>query len=139
MDDIRAAIGLVQLDKLQADLEKRANVRKCYISLLNNIESIIIPFTGSDDFSSNYIFTIVLKDSSSEKRDYLRRKLANTGIQTSVHYPAVHRFSVYKDYSCSLPLTEYVSDNLITLPMYSSLTDEDLFYITSNLKSILND
>ncbi|MFO7851411.1 MAG: DegT/DnrJ/EryC1/StrS family aminotransferase [Bacteroidota bacterium] len=139
MDDMRASIGLVQLEKLEADLVKRGKIRKKYVELLKNIEEISIPFYDVDEFSSNYIFTIVLKNSTYKKRDYVRGKLAEEGIQTSVHYPAVHRFSIYKDYSCYLPLTEYVSDNLITLPMYSRLSESALLYIISKLRETLND
>lgn len=137
MDDIHAAIGLVQLDKIQTDLKKRAKIRKHYLNLLKDVEGITIPFADTDEFTSNYIFTIVLKDSTSEKRDNIRSKLAEAGIQTSVHYPAVHRFSIYKDFYSDLPWTNYVADNLITLPMYSKLNDDDIFYITSHLKNIL--
>ncbi|MCK5691818.1 MAG: DegT/DnrJ/EryC1/StrS family aminotransferase [Bacteroidales bacterium] len=139
MDDIRASIGLVQLDKLQADINKRAEIRKLYLERLKNFDGITIPFAQSDAIVSNYIFTIVLKDSTVDKRDEVRGKLAEAGIQTSVHYPAVHRFSIFREFSCSLPLTEYVSDNLITLPMYSRLSEDDIEYIVSNLKSILHD
>jgi dTDP-4-amino-4,6-dideoxygalactose transaminase len=137
MDDIHAAIGLVQLDKIQADLKKRNEIRKHYLDLLKNVEGITVPFAENGEFSSNYIFTIVLNDSTFEKRENVRSKLAEAGIQTSVHYPAVHRFSIYKDFYCNLPLTNYVADNLITLPMYSKLKDEDILYITSHLKNIL--
>lgn len=138
-DDIRASIGLVQLDKLQADILKREKIRKRYIELLRSVEGITIPFSDSDQFSANYIFTIVLNESTYQKRDMVRNKLAEAGIQTSVHYPAAHLFSSYKDYNYSLPLTEYVADNLITLPMYFNLTEDNLLYITSALKNILND
>jgi len=138
MDDIRASIGIVQLDKLENDLKKRAEVRSMYIKLLSNNENLIIPFKVNKNYSSNYIFPIVLKDSNGEKRDEVRNKLAEIGIQTSVHYPAVHRFSIYRDYCTELPKTDYVSDNLITLPMYSSLNEHQVILITDSLKEILS-
>lgn len=137
MDDIRASIGLVQLDKIQADLEQRAQNRKYYLEALKDIKGITIPFIDRKDFSSNYVFTIVLENSNYEKRDKVRDLLAQQGIQTSVHYPAVHRFSIYDDYATPLEKTEYVSDNLITLPMYSKLKLENIDYVGSTLKNIL--
>jgi len=133
MDDIRATIGLVQLNKLKEDLEKRALIRKWYIEELSQINEIIIPFKDYSEFSSNYIFPIILKNSTAEKRDEIRHKLAEVGIQTSVHYPAVHRFSIYKDFYQELPKTEYVSGNLITLPFYSKLLKEQISLIKFNL------
>jgi dTDP-4-amino-4,6-dideoxygalactose transaminase len=139
MDDIRASIGIVQLEKTITDILKRGEIRKKYVELLKDIPEIIIPFSEYTETSSNYIFPIILKDADSEKRDYIRTKLAESGIQTSVHYPAAHLFSIYKEFSRALPLTEYVSNCLITLPMHSKLQDEDLQYITSEINKILND
>jgi len=129
MDDIRASIGVVQLNKLKDDLIKRAVVRQSYINKLNGIDDIIIPFKNYFEFSSNYIFPIVLKNSNQEKREMLRNKIHSAGIQTSVHYPSVHAFSIYKDEKLSLPKTEYVSDCEISLPMHSQLTEDDITYI----------
>ncbi|MHC1731089.1 MAG: DegT/DnrJ/EryC1/StrS family aminotransferase [Bacteroidales bacterium] len=134
MDDIRASIGIVQLDKLENDLKIRAELRTYYEKQLEGIDDIIVPFRGYKDFSSNYIFPIVLKNSTVEKRNRVREHLAAAGIQTSVHYPAVHRFSIYREFAASLPITEYVADNLITLPMFSKLTFEQLDYICDTLK-----
>jgi len=137
MDDIRASIGIVQLDKLQKDLEIRAELRALYEKKLEGVDEIIIPFKDYKYFSSNYIFPVVLRDSTVEKRNRVRDHLAAAGIQTSVHYPAVHRFSIYKDFATSLPKTEYVADNLITLPMFSKLTYEQLDYICDTLKEVV--
>jgi dTDP-4-amino-4,6-dideoxygalactose transaminase len=133
MDDIRASIGIVQLDKIKEDLKKRAHVRKIYIEQLNKIKNIIIPFKNYFEFTSNYIFPIILKNSTFRKRNEVREKLSHAGIQTSVHYPAVHKFLIYRDFYVELPNTDYVTDNLITLPMYGDLSKGDLKYITKNL------
>ncbi len=137
MDDIRASIGIVQLKKLKADLVKRKKVREYYKNFLSQVRDIIIPFADSKEFVSNYIFPVVLKDSDSKKRDYIRSGLSKKGIQSSVHYPAAHRFSIYKKYKSKLPLTEYVSDNEITLPMFGALTRNKIEYITDSLKEML--
>jgi dTDP-4-amino-4,6-dideoxygalactose transaminase len=137
MDDIRASIGLVQLSKLADDLNKRANIRNMYVEQLNSISNIIIPFKFYTEYTSNYIFPVVLKNSNVFKRDLIRQKLADEGVQTSIHYPAVHRFAIYKEFLVSLPKTEYVADNLITLPMYSQLKVEDISFISSLLNTFL--
>jgi len=139
MDDIRASIGIVQLNKLEQDLNKRAEIRKIYEEKLSGIDGISIPFKDNHEFSSNYIFPIILKNSTFEKRNTIREKLAEQGIQTSVHYPAVHRFSIYQKHKQDLPKTDYVADNLITLPMYSKLSKENINYIAQQLEKILNE
>lgn len=136
MDDIRSALGVVQLEKIEKDLIKRAAIRKIYLEQLKDIDSVIVPFKDNKEFSSNYVFPILLKDSDYKKRNSIREKLADAGIQTSVHYPSVHRFSFYKNFHTELPVTDYVSDNMITLPMYSKLTDNDVKFIVETLRSI---
>jgi len=137
MDDIHAAIGMAQLNKVIPDLKKRAHLRGLYLELLNGFDNITVPFAGYREFASNYIFTIVLKESNAERRDQVRNRLAEAGIQTSVHYPAVHKFKIYRDFYTGLPVTDYVADNLITLPMHSGLTEENISYIVSELMKVL--
>lgn len=139
LDDIRASIGVVQMKKLQADLEKRVQVRNEYLKQLSSIDGITIPFADNTEFVSNYIMPIVLKDSTAEKRDTVREKLHTTGIQTSVHYPAIHHFSVYRENNSYLPVTEYVTSNEVTLPMYASLTDQEIEFIVKKLKEAIDE
>lgn len=137
IDDIRSAIGLVQLTKLHMDLKMRSWLRKKYISELSGVQKIIIPFKKNVYYSSNYIFPIILKESTYQKRDLIRKRLTDAGIQTSVHYPAVHRFSIFHSNYQNLPLTDYVSSNLITLPLHSNLHEKELRYITDRLKEAI--
>lgn len=139
MDDIRASIGIAQLNKLREDLNKRIQIRNWYCERLSKLESIHIPFKNKTEFASNYIFPIVLKNSIVEKRDMLRTKLHEKGIQTSVHYPAVHRFSVYRKFSKKLYNTEYVADNEITLPMYAKLEKSQIEYICDKFVECCNE
>lgn len=138
MDDIRASIGCVQMRKLQADLEKRVRVRSKYLSELSKIEGIVVPFADNREFVSNYIMPVVLLNSTKEKRDNVRERIHSAGIQTSNHYPSIHKFSIYKGYGTILPQTEYVSDNEITLPMYAALTDSQIEYIAEIVNATVN-
>ncbi len=134
MDDIRASLGISQLKKLKKDLEQRQKIRTLYLNELKDINNITIPFKDNSEFVSNYIMPVVLNDSNAQRRDKIRNIMHEAGIQTSVHYPAVHRFSAYADISCDLPVTEYVTDNEFTLPMYSSLSKEQINYICKTLR-----
>lgn len=139
MDDIRASIGIAQLKKLKGDLVERQKVRADYVKCLSEISGVIVPFRDNTEFASNYIMPVVLKNSTAEKRDEVREKLHQAGIQTSVHYPAIHRFSIYTDYKADLPETDYITDNEITLPMYASLSSDDVAFICSKLSAILDE
>ena len=134
MDDIRGALALTQFKKLKEDVKKREELRQIYLKELKNIDNIIIPYKNHPYKSTNYVFPIVLKNSNAEKRDRVRQKLAEAGIQTSVHYPAVHRFSIYEKYKVDLPITEYVTDNEITLPMFYNLSKDEIKYICKKIK-----
>lgn len=133
MDDIRASLGLAQLEKLKGDLKKRIQIRKWYQEYLSDIDFLEIPFKNHKGFVSNYIFPVVLRDSTVEERDMIRKRLHERGIQTSIHYPAIHRFSIYQEFSKKLPNTEYVADNEITLPMYAKLEKTQVEYISKKL------
>ncbi len=136
MDDIRATLGIVQLQKLQEDIGKRSNVRSRYIGMLKDNDNLMIPFKEHAEISSSYIFPVVLTKGSnkigneSARRDSVRARLAEAGVETSVHYPAVHRFRIYQKFPHeNLTNTEYFSNNEISLPMYGSLTEEEVLYI----------
>ena len=139
MDDIRAAIAIEQLKKLSADLNTRLHVRQHYIERLSNVKGLVIPFTENNEFVSNYIFPTVLLNSDKERRNKIRDFLHKEGIQTSVHYPAAHLFSIYKDMEVILPQTEYVTDNEITLPMFAALSDEQIDFICNTYIKAINE
>lgn len=134
MDDIRAAIALEQLKKLPKDLEARVAVRRWYVERLVKNPRLSVPFADCKEFTSNYIFPIVLLDSTKEKRNALREYIHAAGVQTSVHYPAGHRFSTYKGLGVVLPQTDYVADNEVTLPMYAALTKEQVDFICDTVE-----
>ena len=134
LDDIRASIAIEQLKKLPGDLQRREVVRKRYIEQLSGIPQIAIPFADNKEFVSNYIMPIVLLNSSRDRRNQIREYIHAAGIQTSVHYPAVHHFSTYQKLGAILPQTDYVTDNEITLPMYAALTDEQVDFICETIK-----
>lgn len=137
MDDIRASIGIVQLQKLSPDLKKRAEVRSWYLENLRDEKRVMIPFLGIEDFSSNYIFPVVVLDPN--VRDDLRDALHKKGIQTSLHYPPIHKFSIYDDQTLKLPETELYAKSTLTLPMYGNLTQEDVKFICESIQQSLNE
>lgn len=138
LDDIRASIAIEQLKKLPGDLEKRILVRKRYVENLSKIKGVVVPFADCTEFTSNYIMPVVLTQGSKDDRDAIREKIHAAGIQTSVHYPAIHKFSIYKDYGAVLPQTEYVTDHEITLPMYAALTMEQVDFICETINKAIN-
>lgn len=134
MDDIRASIAIEQLKKLPKDLEARVAVRSRYVSRFIRNSRIAVPFADCTEFTSNYIFPIVILESTKEKRNVLREYIHAAGIQTSVHYPAAHHFSTYRKLGAVLPQTDYCTDNEVTLPMYAALTMEQVDFICDTVE-----
>ena len=138
LDDLRSAIGLVQLAKLPEDITRRASLRQRYEEALAPISSIVVPFAGrSNEARSNYIFSVRLKSSDATGRDAVRAALAESGVQTSMHYPALHRLQTFAGAQARLPETEQASDSLITLPFFKTMTGQQLTYVVEALKEAL--
>lgn len=136
MDDIRGALALAQFTKLDRILKRRAELRRLYCERLADVSGIIVPFAGSGDSSANYILPIVLKDGDVSRREAVREELKKAGIQTSVHYPAIHRFEIYRSGSV-LPVSEAYADREITLPFYDNLTTQQVDHVVERLRAAL--
>jgi dTDP-4-amino-4,6-dideoxygalactose transaminase len=139
MDDLRAALGTVQLAKMADDIERRRRLRAAYERALAPLqEAVIVPFAGgSNEPRANHIMPIVLRDADRARRDAVRIRLQEKGVQTSVHYPPAHRFRTYAEEGFSLPVTERVADALITLPFFKTMNDAQLDHVVASLHAAL--
>jgi dTDP-4-amino-4,6-dideoxygalactose transaminase len=133
MDDIRAALVLAQFQKLEADTARRDRLRRLYLEHLAGVPHLVLPYQRHRHASSHYILPVVLDGGGAACRNRVREFLAARGIQTSVHYPAVHRFSMYRSLKASLPKTDFVTDHQITLPLHGRLADETVALVCGTL------
>jgi dTDP-4-amino-4,6-dideoxygalactose transaminase len=133
MDELHAAIGLVQLGRLESANAARARMAVEYRGRLHGRAGITTPFADriGDAESSHHLAVAVLP--ADVDRDEVRRSLAAVGVQTSVHYPPIHRFSHYRDAASSLPATDDVASRLLTLPLYPHMTSADGTLVTDAL------
>ncbi|MDH3601280.1 MAG: DegT/DnrJ/EryC1/StrS family aminotransferase, partial [Candidatus Tectomicrobia bacterium] len=134
IDEIRSAIGLVQLDKLDKNNQKRANETHFYQEHLCDINYIDTPFSNCPSVASYHIFPILLKNKMA--RDHFMTFMKRKGVQTSIHYPPIHRFSYYQSsWSASdLPVTEEVGAREVTLPLYSGMERDQQQYVVQSIK-----
>ena len=135
IDDIRSAIGIVQLGKLENDLRVRKLLVDRYVARLGSSSRIKIPFLDYPGESSNYVFGVTIEG---VERPKLRDELKSRGIETSMHYPPVHLFGCYQRHSCSLPLTEKIGASQVSLPLHSLMSKEDVDYVCDNLLELLD-
>ena len=134
MDEMRAAIGLVQLEKLPAGNKRREGLTDRYRKNFAGSE-VAIPFTSmsKDKVSAYHILPVLLPESAN--RLEVIAKLKEKGIQSSIHYPPFWNFTAYKeDYSPSdAPNAAMICERELTLPLYPTMTNDEVDLVTNAL------
>jgi dTDP-4-amino-4,6-dideoxygalactose transaminase len=134
MDEMRAAIGLVQLDKLPAGNARRKALTDRYRHNLAGT-NISIPFASlpSDNVSAYHILPVLLPAGCN--RTAVIESLKAKGIQSSIHYPPFWNFTAYAGQSSpdDAPVAASICDRELTLPLFPSMTDDEVDVVTSSL------
>jgi dTDP-4-amino-4,6-dideoxygalactose transaminase len=135
LDEVRAAVGLVQLSRLIEENEARARIAGRYREALDGVDGLTMPFGDRDRgrVSSHHLAVVVLPDAID--RDRVRAALEERRIQTSVHYPPIHSFTQYRSLGQRrrLPRTDALATRILTLPLYGGLSDEQVDYVIEAL------
>lgn len=120
LSDIAAAIGLVQLRKAEQHRQRREEIWAAYNQAFSDlpVESLAV----RPEAQTTYLFYVLKTD----RRDPLIDFLAERKVGTSVHYYPNHLFDLYRGFRADIPVTEAVWQQIVTLPCYPSLTDEQL-------------
>lgn len=126
IDEMRAAIGRVQLGKLPGNNARRRALDAHYRALLPvALPGVGLPYRATRGVPGCHLRPILLPRGADRARFMAGMKAA--GIQTSIHYPPVHRFSYYRrDDGPSLPITEAVAAREVTLPLYPAMSAGDV-------------
>jgi dTDP-4-amino-4,6-dideoxygalactose transaminase len=123
---MRAAMGLVQLARLPAENAARARIVARYRQALDGVHGLSMPLgvPGEGTTPAHHLAVALLPEGS--PRDEVRAALAERRIQTSVHYPPIHRFSQYAELGARRPLprTEDVAARVLTLPLFAHMREE---------------
>lgn len=132
MNDIAAAIGLVQLKKLEKANKKRRKLASRYTKHLKDIAWLETPSYKDDIVSAQHNYVI-----KTDFRDGLNLYLKSKGISTGVHYMPIHHFTFYKQnhLTANVPTTEKVWKKLLTLPLYPTLSIKDQNRVIIAVKS----
>jgi dTDP-4-amino-4,6-dideoxygalactose transaminase len=134
LDEPRAALGRARLERLDAENARRAELDACYRrELRDTVHCALQPARPGE--SAHHLFTIVLDEDAD--RAAFRDRLAERGVQTSVHYPPAHRFSVFPSSEAELPNTERYASRTVTLPLYAHMTEEQLDHVVAAVHSAL--
>ncbi|MGA7994717.1 MAG: DegT/DnrJ/EryC1/StrS family aminotransferase [Bradyrhizobium sp.] len=137
MDELRAALGLVQLKKLPEwnDIRRRLSLR--YRQLIaEHCPSVIVPFADPWP-SAHHLMPVVLPAAIS--RQTVIDRLRKRGIQTTVHYPPVHRLTFYNDLQPGLhmPRTEEFARRELTLPLHPRMMMSTVEFVVNSLAGAL--
>jgi dTDP-4-amino-4,6-dideoxygalactose transaminase len=134
LDEIRAAMALVQLGQLAEGNAARARIVERYRESLDGLEGISMPFGRQPESASpsHHLAVVLLPPNVS--RGEVRDTLAARRIQTSVHYPPIHSFTAFRELSHRpLPRTDALAARILTLPLYPHLTDEQVEFVAEEL------
>ncbi|UTA66237.1 DegT/DnrJ/EryC1/StrS aminotransferase family protein [Emticicia sp. 21SJ11W-3] len=129
LDEVQAAILNIKLPVLELVNERRRQIAQRYLSEISNPE-IILPSAESVSSDAWHLFVVRLKDRA-RFREYLRENL----IGSDMHYPvAPHKQLAYKEWNAdSYPISELLHNEVLSLPLNQTLTDEEVSYIIEKI------
>ena len=142
LTDIAAAIGLHQVRKADQLHKKRAQWARVYSELLSDVDELILPQEMPDRIHSWHLYSVrVQVDRLSVDRAEVISEMKRAGIGTSVHWTPLHMHPYYRetfgcqpsDYFCAAG----IYPELVSLPLYPDLTEEDVVYVGRTLKEII--
>lgn len=132
LDTIQAAVLNIKLKYYKKDLALRQEVASKYTKALENKSNIILPYVDKKSTSAWAQYSIRIKN-----RDEVQNRLKEAGIPTAVHYPMpLHLQECFKYLGYKkgdFPISEIVSEEIMSLPMNPYVTDEEINYIVENL------
>jgi dTDP-4-amino-4,6-dideoxygalactose transaminase len=137
MDELRGALGLVQIERLPEWNRARTELMARYRTRLATEVPGVGTLFGADHPTSGHIMPVVLPQRCD--RPAIMATMRAAGVQTSVHYPAVHQFAYYRDRfgEVTLPHTECFSRRELTLPLHPALGVADVDRVVAALGEAL--
>lgn len=138
MDELRAAMGLVQLAQLPEWNKRRYELTKVYReSLAAHIPEVLVPFGYTHETAAHLMPVLLPTEANRQK---IMAQLRDAGIQSSIHYPPVHQFSYYRERfpTVVLPKTEDFCAREISLPLHPSLTEDDVKRVVESLEKAIH-
>ena len=142
MTDIMAAIGLRQLDRYPGMLERRKEIIVKYDAVCDQLGVKHLVHSGKNFQSSNHLYLTRIPGVSDATRREIIIKLAERGVSTNVHYKPLPMMSAYKSLGWDIkdfPNAYAYYENLITLPLHTKLTNEDVEYVSENFREIVKE
>jgi dTDP-4-amino-4,6-dideoxygalactose transaminase len=141
IDEIRSALGRTQLAKLEPNNTRRRELTILYHELLQELTpEVTVPFKMVRGVSACHLLSILLPKGSD--RPHFMEAMKAHGVQTSIHYPPVHQFQIYRSNAAksqrALPVTEEIASRQVTLPLYPAMTEADVKVVVQAAQEALH-
>ena len=140
MTDVMAGIGLAQLKRYPEMLYRRRQIIERYNEGLWGCDVQVLDHFGDDHSSSGHLYLVRLLGEDVEYRNAVIERMAERGIACNVHYKPLPMMTAYKNLGFDIvdyPNAYNQYHNEITLPLHTSLTNEDVEYVISNFVDII--
>ena len=140
MTDIMAAIGLRQLDRYPGMLERRKEIIARYDAAMDRLGISHLNHYGNDYASSGHLYLIRIPGFSEEQRNRFIEKMGEAGVATNVHYKPLPMMTAYKDLGVDIanyPAAYDYYHNLVSLPLHTKLSNEDVEYVIQAVEGSL--
>jgi dTDP-4-amino-4,6-dideoxygalactose transaminase len=137
IDEIRAALGCAQLAKVEKNNERRRQLTRLYNDTLQEfVPHVGLPFQSHAGKTSAHLMPILLPEDI--ERERFMGLMKERAIQTSIHYPPIHKFTSYKtNGQFELPITEDVARREVTLPLYPTMTEDEVIEVAKAVRHAL--
>ena len=142
MTDIMAAIGLRQLDRYEGLLKRRGEILSRYDAMCDEIGVKHLVHSGESFQSSNHLYLSRVPGIGDAERREIIVKLAERGVNCNVHYKPLPMMTAYRELGWDIedfPNAYEYYENLITLPLHTKLSDEDVEYVIENFREVVGE
>ena len=143
MFDIQASLGIHQIKKVESFLSRRMQIVKKYNDAFEKTEEIQLLKVESNIKHAHHLYVIVIKTENLKvSRDEVLTEIQKRGIGVAVHFRSLHLQPFFKQHfnykKGMFPQAEYLSDRVISLPLYPKMTDEDVSRVIETVLSVLH-
>lgn len=138
MSNITAALGISQLRKVKEIIRMRQADAEYYVNLLK----AAVPCIPIPNVPENYRHVYQLFSLRVKNRDFLIKHLEKRGIMSKIYFSPVHQTDFYRKrlkYSCTLPVTEAISNEIISLPFYPGISRDEIDFVVTSIKEFYDD
>jgi dTDP-4-amino-4,6-dideoxygalactose transaminase len=138
MTDVAAAMGRVQLARIDEFQARRTEIAQMYMRQLSGLPLIMPPMAADGDMHSWHLFTVQLADSARLNRDEFAKALQARNVGISMHYRPLHHMTYWSEMTTgAFPMADAYAARCLTLPLFMDMTDEEVAFVVDALTDVL--